>query len=221
MFMLHLTHMFLSTINFLDIFDNLLSFLQNTQGKIIFGIVALAIALLLIYIIYHFIDGIIAFLKLLILFIFNLIRAILLVIVFVIYSIIAWMFIIPAKAFFQHQKMATLAFQYQVSVIKIWNWIYPKSKKAIPLTPTKIQADSTLKAEKDAKAKKEKSERTKETEKSPDKKGTAPSRYHCSNCGSPMNEQMIALLSNHEIAFCDECGQKFKQEGGEPFPIQD
>ena len=219
--MLHLTHMLLSAINFLDIFDNLFSFLQNTQGKIIFGIVALAIALLLIYIIYHFIDGIIAFLKLLILFIFNLTRAVLLVIVFVIYSIIAWLFIIPVKVFFQHQKMATLAFQYQVSVIKIWNWIYPKSKKAIPLTPAKIQADSTLKIEKDVQPKTEKTEKEKKTGKSPNKTDSVPSQYHCSNCGSPMNKQMIVLLSNHEIAFCDECGQKFKQEGGEPFPIQD
>ncbi len=219
--MFRLIDIFLNRISFLDIFDSLPPFFQNTQGKVILGIIALAIVLLLIYIIYHFIDGILAFLKLLILFLFNLFRVILLLLVIIIYSIIAWLFIIPIKAFFQYQKLATLFFKYRVSLIKIWNWIYPKSKKVIPLTPAKTHSETSQKKIKDAPAEKINSEEKKETVKSLGKKDSIPPKYHCSNCGNPMSEQMIALLLKDEIAFCDECGQKFKQEGGEPFPIQD
>ena len=48
-------------------------------------------------------------------------------------------------------------------------------------------------------------------------KGSAS--FHCSNCGAEMPSSMVSHLKSGSGAFCEGCGQKFKMEGGVPYPL--
>ncbi|MHA1775823.1 MAG: hypothetical protein DRO88_12345 [Promethearchaeia archaeon] len=202
----------LSTVNLLgfsSMWQNYLA--METPEKVIIGIVVFALLATLLYFLYRILDGFAAIFK----GIFWILKLILFVIVIILFSV-AWVFFIIPFGFFRYQKFATVVEIYKNSIRRLKIFFFPKSEKDLIMTREEIAKKVTQQDKKGMNQAKKPSTEKGEKEKGEDE----PSKFHCSNCGAAMPKSMVSLLKKSDSAFCEACGQKFKMEGGVPYPVE-
>ncbi|MHA1519747.1 MAG: hypothetical protein ACTSRK_06145 [Promethearchaeota archaeon] len=193
-----------------DAWQNILA--MGTLEKVFIGIVVFALFATILYFIYRILDGFAVVFK----GIFWMIKSIVFLIIIVVFSIFWAIFLIPF-GFFKYKGLAEIGEFFTMGIRKLKLSFYPKSQDDLILTKEEIAKKVT---ENDKKRSKTTSRIKKRGEKSAknDKKGKSTS-FHCSNCGIEMPSSMVTHLKSGSGAFCESCGQKFKMEGGVPYPL--
>ncbi|MHA1675142.1 MAG: hypothetical protein ACTSYI_16110 [Promethearchaeota archaeon] len=195
-----------------DLWQNYLA--MGTPEKLIIGIVVFALFATILYFIYRILDGFSAIFK----GIFWILKSIIFLIIMLLFSIFWVIFLIPF-GFFKYKGLAEIGELYSLNVQKLKIFFYPKSQDDLILTKEEIAKKVT---ENDKKRRKKASQKMKKETKTPKKDkvgGKGAASFHCSNCGAEMPSTMVTHLKSGNEAFCEGCGQKFKMEGGVPYPL--
>lgn len=200
----------------LTVFDGLWEnyLAMGTPEKVIISIVVFALFATILYFIYRILDGFTAIFKGL----FWILKSIVFLIIIVLFSIFWVIFLIPF-GFFKYKGLAEIGELYSLNVRKLSKFFYPKSQDDLILTKEEIAkkvSENDKKRSKTASRKKKKA--TADSKKNKDKVKEEPN-FHCSNCGAEMPSTMVTHLQSGSGAFCEGCGQKFKMEGGVPYPV--
>lgn len=199
-------------LGFSDIWQNYLG--MGTPEKVIIGIVVFALLATILYFLYRILDGVAVIFK----GIFWILKSLIFLLVVLGFSI-AWVFLIIPFGFFKYRQFKEIVELYKIGIRKLKYFFYPKSKKDIILTKEEIEKKVTQGDKKGQKSiKSQKTKKVEEPKKVSEEKDSIV--FHCSNCGTEMPVTMVSLLESGSVGFCEACGQKFKMEGGVPYPVE-
>ncbi|WP_457556543.1 hypothetical protein [Candidatus Harpocratesius sp.] len=202
-----------SLLGFADLWQNYLE--MGTPEKVIIGIVVFALFATLLYFLYRILDGIAVIFK----GIFWFLKSIVFLIVVLLFSL-AWLIFICPFGFFRYKKFTEVIEIYKITLRRLKYFFYPKAKKDLIMTKEEIAKKITEKDKKGMLREKKEQVSTSKEKKPSEKSDEIEEipKFHCSNCGAEMPPSMVTLLQKGNAAFCEACGQKFKMEGGIPYP---
>ena len=187
---------------------------MGTLEKVFLGIVVFALFATILYFIYRILDGFAVIFKGL----FWIIKSLVFLITIALFSIFWVIFLIPF-GFFKYKGLEEISEMYSLSIRKLNLFFYPKSQDDLILTKEEIEKKVTKNDKKRSKKNSRKKNKETTSTKKKDEKVISTSIFHCSNCGEEMPSSMVSHLRSGSGAFCDACGQKFKMEGGNPYPL--